>query len=83
MTEWEIAAAVLCATLVPCGAVAMRASFAEGIVGVQLASIAASLALLTLAEAQRRQSFATLALVVVVLAFAGTLLFLRFLEREG
>jgi multicomponent Na+:H+ antiporter subunit F len=81
MNEWEIAAAVLTAALVPCGAVCLRRSFAEGVVGVQLAATVAALALLVLAEGEGRQPFASLALVLVVLSFAGTLVFLRFLER--
>jgi multicomponent Na+:H+ antiporter subunit F len=82
MNEWEIAAAVLTAALIPCGAVCLRASFAEGVVGVQLSATLAGLALLVLAEGEGRQPFATLALVLVILSFAGTLVFLRFLERQ-
>jgi multicomponent Na+:H+ antiporter subunit F len=81
MNEWQIAAAVLIAALVPCGWVCSRASFAEGVVGVQLAGTLAALALLVLAEGEARQPFADLAIVLAVLSFAGTLVFLRFLER--
>jgi multicomponent Na+:H+ antiporter subunit F len=81
MNEWEIAAAVLTVALIPCGAVCLRASFSDGVVGVQLAATLATLALLVLAEGEGRQPFATLALVLVVVSFAGTLVFLRFLER--
>ena len=82
MTEWEIAAAVLVVALVPCGAVCLRASFAEGLAAVQLAATIAALSLLVIAEAQQRQPFASLALVLVVLSFAGNLVFVRFLERQ-
>ena len=82
MNEWEIAAAVLIAGLVPCGAVCVRASFEEGVVAVQLAATVAAMALLVLAEAEGRQPFATLALVLVVLSLAGTLVFVRYLERQ-
>jgi multicomponent Na+:H+ antiporter subunit F len=82
MTAWHLAAAVLTAALVPCGWVCLRRSFADGLVAVQLAATAASLALLTLAEAEAREPFANLALVLVVLSFAGTLVLLRFLERQ-
>jgi multicomponent Na+:H+ antiporter subunit F len=82
MSEWQLAAVVLTAALAPCGWVCLRGSFAEGVVAVQLAGTVAALALLVLAEAERRQPFADLALVLVVLSFAGTLVFLRFLERQ-
>jgi multicomponent Na+:H+ antiporter subunit F len=82
MTEWEIAAAVLVVALVPCGAVCLRASFAEGLAATQLAGTVTALALLVIAEAQQRQPFASLALALVILTFAGNLVFARFLERQ-
>lgn len=81
MNEWEIAAVVLLAALLPCGWVCMRRSFAEGVVAVQLASTVGPLALLAVAEAEGREPFGDLAVVAVPLGFAGTLVFLRFLER--
>lgn len=82
MNEWEIAAAVLTAAILPAGLVCLRASFAEAIVAVQLASTIAALALLVLAEGEAREPFASLAVVLVVVSFAGTLVFARFLERQ-
>jgi multicomponent Na+:H+ antiporter subunit F len=82
MTAWHLAAAILTVALVPCGWVCLRRSFAEGVVALQLGAITAALALLTLAEAEDRQPFAFLAVVLVVLSFAGTLVLLRFLERQ-
>jgi len=82
MNEWQIAAAVIIAALVPCGWVCLRRSFAEGVVGLQLAGTIAALALLVLAEGEERQPFGDLALVLAALSFAGTLVFLRFLERQ-
>ena len=82
MSGWHLAAAILTAALIPCGWICVRRSFAEGLVAVQLAGTISALALLTLAEAERRQPFANLALVLAVLSFAGALVFLRFLERQ-
>ena len=82
MNEWQIAAAVLIAALVPCGWLCLRRSFAEGLVALQLAGILASLTVLLLAEAEGREPFADLALILAVLSFAGTLLFARFLEED-
>jgi multicomponent Na+:H+ antiporter subunit F len=81
MNEWEIAASVLAATLVPCGLVCLRRTFAEGVVAVQLAATIGVLALLVMAEAEGREPFGDLAVVAAPLSFAGTLVFLRFLER--
>jgi multisubunit Na+/H+ antiporter MnhF subunit len=82
MNGWQLAAAVLTGALLPCAWVCVRRSFAEGLVAIQLSATIAALALLTLAEAEARQTFAYLALVLTVLSFAGTLVFLRFLERQ-
>jgi multicomponent Na+:H+ antiporter subunit F len=81
MTGWFVAAAVLVAALIPCGWVCLRREFAEGVVAVQLAGTIAGLALLVLAEAEQREPFGVLAVVLVALSFAGALIFLRFLER--
>jgi multicomponent Na+:H+ antiporter subunit F len=82
MSEWELAAAALIVGLIPCGAVCLRASFAEGVVAAQLAATVSALALLVIAEDEFRQPFASLALVLVVLSLAGTLVFARYLERR-
>jgi multicomponent Na+:H+ antiporter subunit F len=82
MNEWQIAAAVLIAALVPCGWLCLRRSYAEGLVSLQLAGTLASLTVLLLAEAEGREPFADLALILAVLSFAGTLLFARFLEED-
>jgi multicomponent Na+:H+ antiporter subunit F len=81
MNAWQLAAAVLSAALLPCGWVCLRHSFAEGVVAVQLAGTIGALAILVLAVGEGRQPFAILAVVVAVLSFAGTLVYLRFLER--
>jgi multicomponent Na+:H+ antiporter subunit F len=81
MTAWFVAAAVLVAALIPCGWVCLRRGFAEGVVAVQLAGTIAGLALLVLARAEGREPFGVLAVVLVALSFAGSLIFLRFLER--
>jgi multicomponent Na+:H+ antiporter subunit F len=82
MNEWLLGASVLTVALIPCLWVAVRSSFADGLVAVQLAGTLASLALLMLAEGETRQPFSDLALVLAVVSFAGSLLFARFLERS-
>jgi multicomponent Na+:H+ antiporter subunit F len=81
MNEWEIATAVLATALIPCGWVCLRRGFAEGVVAVQLAGTIGTLAIVVLAEGEGREPFGDLAMVAAPLSFAGTLVFLRFLER--
>jgi multicomponent Na+:H+ antiporter subunit F len=84
MNEWQVAAAVLVACLVPCGWVCARASYASGLVALQLAGTLGSLALLLLSEGELRQSFADLALALAFASFVGTLVLARFIGNgEG
>lgn len=82
MNAWYAAAAVLLAALLPCAWACCRRGFAAGLVAVQLAGMLAALALLLLSEAEDQQSFADLALVLAAASFAGTLVLVRFLERQ-
>ena len=82
MTPWLAAALVLCACLVPCGLVALRArSLFDRLVALEMAAVLTSLALVTLAEAMQRPLFLDLALSQAVLSFGGGLVFARFMER--
>jgi len=78
---WLWAAAALTAGLVPLAVVAAVSEPLAGLVAVELAGVDAALALLLLAEGTRSQSFASLALVLAVLAFAGSIAFVRFLAQ--
>lgn len=83
MNGWIIAAIVLliCGVL-PCLWVCARASAMEGVVALELAGVISTLALLLLAEGFHRQPFADLSLVLAVLSFVGSLIYVRFMERE-
>jgi multisubunit Na+/H+ antiporter MnhF subunit len=61
--------------------VAVRRPLLEGVVALEAAGVATTLALLLLAEGTRRQSFADLALVLGVTSFAGAIAFIRFAGR--
>lgn len=83
MNEWVLVAIVLLVGgIVPCLVVCMTASAMEGLVGLQLAGEIAALVLLLLAEGFQRQPFADLALILAVLSFVGSLVFLRFMEER-
>jgi multisubunit Na+/H+ antiporter MnhF subunit len=81
MNGWLIGAAVLlAASAVPLWLV-FRAGIMDALVGLELAAVLDTLAVALLAEGFHRQSVFDLALVLGVLAFIGSLAFVRFLER--
>lgn len=79
MNGWLWAAAVLGAALVPLAVVAATSPPLQGLVAVESASLDAVLAMLLLAEGTKSQSFATLALILAVTSFVGSIAFIRFL----
>ncbi len=81
MNSWLWMVAVLAALLVPLLGVAVRARLLEGVVAMEVGGTMSAIALLLLAEGTNRQPFADLALALAILSFAGSLAFLRFLER--
>jgi multisubunit Na+/H+ antiporter MnhF subunit len=82
MTNWLVATFALCACLVPCGLVALRAREPfDRLVALEMSAILISLALVTLAEAMQRPLFLDLALAQALLSFGGGLVFARFMER--
>jgi len=76
---WLWAAAALAAALVPLLCVAALSSPLHGLVAAEAAGVDAALAMLLLAEGTKSQSFASLALVLGVLSFVGSIAFIRFL----
>jgi multisubunit Na+/H+ antiporter MnhF subunit len=80
---WLWAAAALAAALVPLTCVAALRSPLHGLVAAEAAGLDAALAMLLLAEGTKSQSFASLALVLGVLSFVGSIAFIRFLALLG
>ena len=80
MNEWLVAAIGLLVLLLPAGLLAMRGTVMERVVAMQLSSTLTTLALVVLAQGLDRDVYFDLALVTAVLAFVGTLLYLRLLE---
>jgi multicomponent Na+:H+ antiporter subunit F len=81
LNAWLIAATVLLFGLGPCIWVVMRGSRISAVVALELASTLTTLTLLLIAQGLHRDPFADLALVSALLSFAGSLTFVRFLER--
>jgi len=82
MSAWMAAALGLCAGLVPCALVALRARDPfDRLVALEMAAVLVSLALVALAEAMQRPLFLDLALTQALLSFGGGLVFARTMER--
>lgn len=79
MNGWLWAATILAGALIPLLIVAALRPAAHGLVALELAGLDAALALLLFAEGTKSQSFATLALVLGVMSFVGSIGFIRFL----
>jgi multicomponent Na+:H+ antiporter subunit F len=81
MNAWFIAALALLPGLIPCGIMFWRARVIDAVVALELAGVLTSLELTLLAEGLHRSPFAYFALVLALLAGAGSLVFVRFLGR--
>jgi multisubunit Na+/H+ antiporter MnhF subunit len=81
MNEWQIAAAVLGAALLPCLAVCLLARPTHGLVALQLAGVLTTTILMALSEGLHRQPFVDLAVVFAPLSLVGSLTFARVMER--
>ena len=81
MNEWLWAAAVLAVVPAALIVVAVRRPLLEGVVALEAAGLASTLALLLISEGTGRQAFADLAIVLAVTSFAGAIAFIRFARR--
>jgi multisubunit Na+/H+ antiporter MnhF subunit len=82
MNEWEIVAAVLAGSLLPCLGVCVLAGVADGLVAMEIAGTIVATILMVLAEGLQRQPFIDLALTLAILAIVGTLAIARLLEHD-
>lgn len=82
MNEWEIAAAVITGTILPCLAVCVLATAADALVALELAGTLLCSALMALCEGFHRQPFIDLALIFAFLTMLGAFAFARLMERD-
>jgi multicomponent Na+:H+ antiporter subunit F len=82
VNPWLWVATGLVAALAPLIVAMARRPPIEAVVVLELAGSLTAVALLLIAEGTGREPFGDLAVVLVVLSFAGTIAYLRFLERE-
>jgi multisubunit Na+/H+ antiporter MnhF subunit len=82
MNEWEIAAAVIGAAIVPCLGICVLSSAASALAAMELGGTLLSTALMALCEGFHRQPFIDLALTFALLSMVGAFAFARLMERD-
>jgi multisubunit Na+/H+ antiporter MnhF subunit len=82
MNEWEIAALVLAAAIVPCVVVCVLAQATSALAALELAGTLLASALMALCEGFHRQPFVDLALLFALLSVIGAMAFARLMERD-
>jgi multisubunit Na+/H+ antiporter MnhF subunit len=81
VNAWLVAGTALLVGLLPCLVVCLRAPIMDAVVALELTGVVVTLVLLVLAEGFDRSSYMILPLVLSVLSFAGSLVYVRFLDR--
>jgi multisubunit Na+/H+ antiporter MnhF subunit len=82
MNEWEIAAAVLAAAIVPCLTVCVLGEVMVALAALELSGTLLASALMALCEGFHRQPFVDLALLFALLSMVGAMAFARLMERD-
>lgn len=81
ISPWVLCSTVLVIALVPCARMVFHGTAFDRLVGLEMATVVMSLAMLTLAEAFGRGAFVDLAVALSLLSFGGGLVFVRTMER--
>ena len=82
MNLWLLAGSGVCAALVPCAFTTLRGPAEQRLVGLQMAGILVTLALVLFTVGFDRLPFIDLALALAILSFGSGLVFARFLEKH-
>jgi multisubunit Na+/H+ antiporter MnhF subunit len=83
MNEWQIAALVLAASIIPCLGVAFLSRQATtALAALELAGTLLTTALMALCEGIHRQPFMDLALLFAFLSMIGAMAFARLMEGQ-
>jgi multisubunit Na+/H+ antiporter MnhF subunit len=82
MNEWELAALVLIAGIVPCLGVCVLAGATHALAAFELAGTLMTTILMLLSEGFHRQPFADLALALALMSIVGAIAFARLMERD-
>jgi multisubunit Na+/H+ antiporter MnhF subunit len=82
MNAWLIAGAAVCAALIPCADMCLRGSPERRLVGVEMASMIATIAMVLLTVGFGRSIFIDLPLALAIMGFGSGLVYSRFLEKH-
>ena len=82
MSAWLLASIVLTGGLLACGLACVRCGPPAAVAALNVASVVTVMLMMTLTEAFTRQPFMDLAVVLAPLSLAGSLAFVRYLERR-
>lgn len=82
MIPWLLAAGGICLALVPCAFLCLKGSAERRLVGLQMASLLVTLAMVALTVWSGRLPFIDIALSMAIMSFGGGLVFVRFLEKH-
>ena len=82
MNPWLIAAGAVTASLVPCADMCLRGSPERRLVGLEMASMLVTIAMVLFTIGFGRSIFIDLPLALAVMSFGGGLVFARFLEKH-
>ena len=82
MNLWLLTASAVSAALVPCAFATLRGSAERRLVGLQMAGILITMALVLFTIGFGRLPFIDLALTLAILSFGSGLVFARFLEKH-
>lgn len=82
MNVWQIAAAAVAATLIPCADMCLRGSPERRLVGLEMTGLIVTIILVLLTIGFGRIPLIDLPLTLAVMSFGGGLVFARFLEKH-
>ncbi len=82
MNPWLIAASVVSAALLPCADMCLRGSPERRLVGLEMASLLVTIAMVLFTVGFGRSIFIDLPLALAIMSFGGGLVFARFLEKH-
>ncbi len=82
MNPWLIAGAGVAATLLPCTDMCLRGSPERRLVGLEMASIVVTIAMVLFTIGFGRSIFIDVPLALAIMSFGGGLVFARFLEKH-
>lgn len=82
MNLWLIAAGAVSVSLVPCADMCLRGSPERRLVGLEMASVLVTIAMVLYTVGFGRSIFIDLPLALAIMSFGGGLVFARFLEKH-